>query len=306
MRMPIRDVKILPESEEYLRRWETPPASPMLGVHRPLLERIAVDGIETLLDGQGGDELFGESPFLVSDRVRGGRVRSAAHLAVLASPHEPVWRTFVELGWKANLPSAAHRAARSMRPLKYAPHWLRPNAARMYVQEQDGWPWKRLDGPRWWAFLADQLTAHRERWGMHDYLRHKSALAGAEGRHPFLQDLDLIRLVLSLPPELAFDATLDRPLLRRSVAGIVPDEIRLTQRKPVFTGIFIDAMRGRDYDTVVSLLQPKAEIFAFVRPDAVERLFRATDQERRAPTWAWTLWRLAVCEQWLQRQRGSD
>jgi hypothetical protein len=137
-------------------------------------------------------------------------------------------------------------------------------------------------------------------------LRHKSALGDARGRHPFLQDLDLIRLVLSLPPELAFDATLDRALLRRSVAGIVPDEIRLADRKPLFTRIFIDAIRGPDYETVISILQPKAEIFAFVRQEAVERLLRAGDQERRAPTWAWTLWRLAVCEQWLQRQRGSN
>ena len=306
IRMPTRDVTILASSEEYLRRWEVPPSSPMLGMHRPLLERIADDDIDTLLDGQGGDELFGESRFLVSDRVRTGRVRSAADLALLASPHEPVWRTLVELGLKANLPTATHRAARRLRPLQYAPHWLQSQAARLYAQEQDGWSWKQLDGPRWWAFLADQLTAHRERWGVHDYLRHKSALAGARGRHPFLQDLDLIRLVLSLPPELAFDATLDRPLLRRSMAGLVPDEIRLAERKPVFTRIFVDAMRGADYENVVSILQPKAEIFAFVRPEAVERLFLATDQERLAPTWAWTLWRLAVCETWLQRQRSND
>ena len=36
------------------------------------------------------------------------------------------------------------------------------------------------------------------------------------------QDLELIELVLSLPPELAFDAQYDRPLLRASMEGVSP------------------------------------------------------------------------------------
>src|SRR5262249_14935131 len=68
--LPVRHVEMLATADKYLRRWEVPPASPMLAVHRPLLDRVAADGIATLLDGQGGDELFGESPFLVTDLAR--------------------------------------------------------------------------------------------------------------------------------------------------------------------------------------------------------------------------------------------
>jgi asparagine synthase (glutamine-hydrolysing) len=305
-RVPIGQISVLPAAEEYMQTWGLPPGSPLLAVHRPLLDRARADGVHALLDGQGGDELFGESPYLIADRLRTGRVGDAARLARVVAPNERNWRVLLDLGAKGTLPRAAHRALRAVRPRRYAPHWLQPDGVRSYVEERDAWSWKQLDGPRWWAFLADQLTAQRERSGVHDYLRHKSALAAADGRHPFLQDIELIRVVLALPPELAFDPVFDRPLLRRSVVGIVPDDVRLKTAKPHFTRIFVDAIGATDYEDIVNTLQPSAEVYAFVRPEAVERLLHASPQERRAFTWAWTLWRLAVCERWLQLQGDSS
>jgi asparagine synthetase B (glutamine-hydrolysing) len=304
-RIPVTRTSILSVAEEYIHTWRLPPGSPLLAVHRPLLRHVQDDGVDVLLDGQGGDELFGESPYLLADVLRGGRLNAARQLAQLISPREPLWRTLVDVGVKGNVPYAAHRAIRLYRPRRYAPHWLRPEAARLYAQGLQEWAWKKLDGPRWWAFLADQLTAQRERSGVHDYLRHKSALGQAEGRHPFLQDVDLVSFVLSLPPQLAFDSSFDRPLLRTSIAGLVPDEIRLKVAKPHFTRIFVEAMTGTDYEKVIDILRPEAEVYAFVRREAVENLFRATQRERRAFTWAWTLWRLAVCERWLQLQAAG-
>jgi asparagine synthase (glutamine-hydrolysing) len=300
--IPFTGTSILPAAEEYIRAWGVPPGSPLLAIHRPVLQQVRRDGIDMLLDGQGGDELFGESPYLLADELRGGRLNSARRLARLISPRERWCRTLLDVGAKGGLPYTAHEAIRRYRPQRYAPHWLRPEAARLYVTDLDEWAWKQLDGPRWWAFLADHLTAQRERSGVHDYLRHKSALGHAEGRHPFLQDIDLVSFVLSLPPQLAFDPTFDRPLLRASMDGLVPDEVRLKAEKPHFTRIFVEAMTGTDYETVRDILRPEAEIYAFVRRDAVEQLLHAPQRERRAFTWAWTLWRLAVCERWLQLQ----
>jgi len=304
--VPIRVVSMVATADEYIRNWALPPASPLLALQRPLLERVRDGGVDVLLDGQGGDELFGASPYLIADSLRRGRMRTAAHLARLLLPEGDLSRTLLDLGVKGNLPRQAHRAARSLRPRTYAPQWLRPAAARIYLEERDQWSWKALDGPRWWAFLADQLTAERERAGVHDYLRHKSVAAAAVGRHPFLQDVELIRVVLSLPPELAFDAVYDRPLLRRSMAGVVPDDVRLKTEKPHFTRLFVDAMGETDFDVAAELLGGVAEVHAYVRPEAVARILQATPQERRVYTWAWTLWRLAVCERWLQSQTTRD
>jgi hypothetical protein len=63
-------------------------------------------------------------------------------------------------------------------------------------------------------------------------------------------------------------------------------------------------MNETDLAGVRELLQPGAHVYDFVRRDAVERLFRVTARERRAHTWAWTLWRLAVCELWFRLQAG--
>src|SRR5262249_21350383 len=153
---------VMEGSEEYLRVWALPPASPMLAVHRPVLDLARADGIDALLDGQGGDELFGESPYLVADRLRRGDVASAVSLARLALPHRPAWRAVGHLATRGNLPLAAHRTLRHLRPGRYAPQWLRPEASRLYAEQESEWSWKGLDGPRWWAFLADRVTAARE------------------------------------------------------------------------------------------------------------------------------------------------
>jgi len=61
----------------------------------------AADGITALLDGQGGDELFGFSPYLVADRVRHGRLLSSLRLA-RSFPnlgHTPPWRHTLHL-WR--------------------------------------------------------------------------------------------------------------------------------------------------------------------------------------------------------------
>ena len=65
---------------EYQRDWGIPSGGPGYLLERPLLERAARDGVRGILDGQGGDELFGFSPYLIADRVRRGHLRAAVQL----------------------------------------------------------------------------------------------------------------------------------------------------------------------------------------------------------------------------------
>ena len=53
----------------------------MLAFTLPLLRRAASDGVPVILDGEGGDELFGCSQYLIADRLRRGNVRGAIELA---------------------------------------------------------------------------------------------------------------------------------------------------------------------------------------------------------------------------------
>jgi len=297
---------------EYLQVWGVPSVSPNLFVHRPLLRAAGEDGVNVLLDGQGGDELFGCAAYLLADRLRRVRIASTAGLArhfpgAGAAPSGRLVRRLMrEFGVKGMLPLAVHRAARRFRPEHYTAPWLAAEGARLAVETDSAWQWKGLDGPRWWAQLADGLTMQRERVGAHDFLRRKNTLAGLEGGHPFLDDLDLIELVLRLPPELSFDSELDRPLLRAAMAGLVPDEVRLRREKSYFNALFETCLDEIDGDIVRSLLTaPDAEVRRYVRQDVVRTMLLEPPPERRPRGWGWAVWRLVGVECWLRAEGDS-
>jgi asparagine synthase (glutamine-hydrolysing) len=299
---------------EYLRTWSVPSVSPNLFVHRPLLRAAREEGVDVLLDGQGGDELFGCAAYLLADRLRGGRVLSAVELARrlpgvgLAPSGQAVRRLLREFGLKGVLPLAVHRAARRLRHAsRYSAPWLTVESSRIAVESDPAWSWKGLDGPRWWAHRADEVTMQRERMGAHDFLRRKNALTGLVGGHPFLDDLDLIQLVLRLPPELSFDPELDRPLLRRAMAGLLPDVIRLRKEKSYFNALFETCLEGVDGPFVRTLLtSPDAEVRAYVRADVVRSLLLEPPTGRRPRGWGWAVWRLVGIECWLRAESDPE
>jgi asparagine synthase (glutamine-hydrolysing) len=171
-------------------------------------------------------------------------------------------------------------------------------------EHSDDWAWKRREGPRWWAALADALTTGAEALGVADQLRREAALAGLAFRHP-LRDASLIDLALTLPPELAFDARLDRPIAREAMRGLVPDEVRLSDEKPYFNPILECALTGADRPEIERLLEARdAAVGAYVRLDVVrdELLSRSHRPGTDGRAWALDLWRLLTLECWLRHQ----
>jgi asparagine synthase (glutamine-hydrolysing) len=303
-RTPIGDASSLRPALEFQCTWELPSASPTLFLNLPLLRRAARDGVSVMLDGEGGDELFGCSPYLIADCIRRGDLRRAIALAqrlpdIGPTPLNRLWWLTREYGLKGAAPHTLHLAARKLRPLRYVPDWLRPESAKLYVDSRGEWDWKHGSGPRWWAFLSYLLTTWRERAGVYDFLRRRAELAGLESRHPLLDDLDLIEFVLRLPPDLAFDPDINRPFARAAVAGLVPEVIRLRGAKSDFNQLFIEAVSIHDGALAADLLARRdAEIWAYARPEKIRDLL-ARPVERRDVAWAWQVWRLATTECWL-------
>jgi hypothetical protein len=219
-----------------------------------------------------------------------------------------VRRYFREFGLKGAAPPSAHALMRRFRGAShYAPAWLTDEAAALEHSTRDPWAWKRVDAPLWWAERADELTAQRERLGAHDLLRRRNRSFGLEGAHPLLDDLDLVELALALPPELSFDPTLDRPLLRASMDGTLPDSVRLRPRKSTFDALFVRTLGETDRPHLGRLLTaPDAEVRAYVRTDLVRERLLDAPRERRGGAWAWALWRLATAECWLRAQADAD
>ncbi len=71
---------ILTPALDHIARWNLPPATPNMFVWRPLMASARALGVDVMLDGEGGDELFGWAPHLFADRLRRGRLLAAWRL----------------------------------------------------------------------------------------------------------------------------------------------------------------------------------------------------------------------------------
>jgi hypothetical protein len=130
---------------------------------------------------------------------------------------------------------------------------------------------------------------------------------GLRASHPLL-DVDLIECVLALPPELAFDARLSRPLLRESVCGLIPEPVRLRPSKSSFDALFHESLAGGELAVARSLvLADDAEVGAFVDVERVRAQLFAAPPPRTGgalQSWALQVWRLVTAESWLRHQAG--
>jgi asparagine synthase (glutamine-hydrolysing) len=302
---------------DYLDHWELPAPGPGGALEQPLVERAAEDGVNVILDGQGGDELFGLPPFLIADRLRRGRLASSWGLAtamlVPLTESRPsrrrtrrIWTYYGAWGALAPRLHFALRDARS-RP-RLLPNWLLPPHHEFDRRAQNDWAWKAYDGPRWWAQRVDLLTAGRERIGVADYLRHRAAVVGADARPPLL-DVDLVELCLRLPPELAFDPTVqDRPLIRNALRGRVPEEVRLNRVKSNVGAFYYETLAGPDLAPIRRLLVNRSALLReYVDLAAVERILERLPGVGGDGWYEWVsaVWRLTTAETWLRQQEDS-
>ncbi len=311
-RLVVRSGSVAAGAIAYIAHWELPPPSPNLFFWLPLLRQAAADGVAVLIDGEGGDELFGLSPYLLADRLRHARPAAALEL-VRRMPGggshlslSSMWPFVYEFGVKGATPAWLHRATRRWRGARrYTPPWLGPSLRQVFLEADVTAEWKRIPGPRWWAYLVAATTRGMGADVTYDHVRRRAALAGVEARHPLI-DVDVIEYVLTLPPELAYDPRHSRPLVREAMEGLLPDEVRLRASKSTFDAVFHDALAGPDLRVARALLRPEdAELGAYVDLDLVAgRLLTAAPPPAARLGWGLELWRLITAECWLRAQAG--
>jgi len=305
----VRPGGLLASAIESVNAWEVP----LLGWGDfwalPLLREAATAGISVMLGGDGGDEVFGSRVYALADRLRSGRFRETLRLALQlpgagdGPPRREVAGVVRRWALAGALPYRLHRALSYRSASRKAPEWMLRGAVADLIDSDDPHAWKRMDGPRWWAHAAHGLTRGVEETGVFEHQRRRAALAGVVPRHP-LFDLDLLELALRMPPESTFDPHRNRPLLRESVAGLLPDSVRLRPGKAWFDSLIVDSLVEADGGAVRRLLtDPRAEIGAYVDVSAVDReLF----QEQRSDPFRWMhqVWRLVTAECWLRAQEN--
>jgi asparagine synthase (glutamine-hydrolysing) len=306
----VRAGGLLASALEHLEAWQ----APLLGWGDfwtlPLMRRATAKGVATMLDGDGGDELFGPRTGLLADRLRAGQPLEALRLALElpgGGPHVPrreVVKVFARESLAGAVPYRLHDSRRKAMVERNAPAWLSRRACDDLVASDDPFAWKRLDGPRWWAHAAHGVTRGIEEAGVFEHQRRRAALAGLRARHPIL-DLDLVVLALRQPPRATLDRRFNRPVLRASMAGLLPDSVRLRPAKARFETLIADCLSGADGAAVREILTSSdLELAAYLDPGAMRRALFDSDTLRRSSPfrWMWQVWRLLTAELWLRSQ----
>jgi asparagine synthase (glutamine-hydrolysing) len=303
----VRSGGLVASALEHLSAWRTP----LLGWGDfwalPLMRAAAERGVGTMLNGDGGDELFGPRVYLLADRLLSGRPGQMLELAGRLPGADRVGRrakaaAIGRLLLEGALPHGPQMWMRGLSTRRQAPQWLlRPTRADL-AGSDDPAPWKRLEGPRWWAFTAHGIAYGIEGVGLFEHQRRRAALAGLEERHPML-DLDLVELCLRQPPEATLDPRFNRPVLREAMTGLLPDSVRLRPAKALFESLIVSGLSGPDEAAVRAVLtDPGAELGAYVDLAGMRRaLFEEGEARRQDPfRWMWLVWRLLNAELWLR------
>ena len=309
----VRPVGIVRSTLEYQRDWGIPSGGPGYLLERPLLECAARDGVHGILDGQGGDELFGFSPYLIADRVRRGHLRAASQLLanlpdqVGRPPRSTLAYWVREYALRPLLPTGVERRLRLRGDAaRHLPAWLRRDRLDLFLQADEHFAWKQAgEGPLWWRHRADLLAAARG--GLTEYIGHRGRDLGLQMRPPLL-DVDLVEFVLQMPPELAYGG-MNRSFARDSVVGELPDTVRLAAKKSNVQAFYRKALSGPDLEPIRLMLEPPdARIYQYAdRARVLELLKRPTPHGQPGwGNWVSAIWGSMTAEIALRSLEDAD
>lgn len=287
----------------HIVRWRLPPATPNLFLWRPLMERARALGIDRLLDGEGGDELFGFAPYLIADMLRTGRLTTAWSLTqrIPGIGPGPSTRDRMRVLRNRGVGPLVPPLVRRYRERRHigSPGSIVPASDAMALAELSASSDSaHRDGPLWWRSQVESMIDDRDLLGMGAHFRREDIDEAIERRHPFLYDLELIEAVLRIPPQAQFDGVRDRPLLRDGLAGRIPEAVRTRHEKSYFTSVVMAGIRADEAGLIDPLRRPDAPVRAYVSGEALDRKLAVAPDDRRIQGSA-ALWRVSIVNQWL-------
>jgi asparagine synthase (glutamine-hydrolysing) len=195
---------------------------------KSVAECLVSHGIRVVLSGNGGDEVLGGVPTPVpelADLLVRARFGTLAHqLKEWSLQKRKPW---LHLGWEtisSFLPPTLGNISRERRP----PGWLDPAFVKRHWTSLTGYPRRmRLFGP---------LPSFQENLVTLEGLRRQlgctplSKDPAYDKAYPYL-DRELLEFAYAIPREQILRPGQRRSLMRRALAGIVPDEILCRRRK---------------------------------------------------------------------------
>ncbi len=284
--------------------------SPLNQALRPMLARAGRGGARVLLSGVGGDEFLAPGFHHLADLLRAGRwidlVRQARWDARLF--HAGIGSLLWHDALRPMTPRPLRRVYRAFRRRgRSVPDWIdRRFLARHPVHHSP----ERIFGAERFRSLEQEALV--------DGLRRNSNLTvgivesgllasryGIDLRFPFL-DSRLVEFLLAVPGEQRW--WMDRPkrLLRRSLAGILPEKVRTRRDKVEFSSVLAAEMEGRMFRTVEALLRsPALEEAGIVTGPAIRRRFAEYLAGKNRSGNYWVLYNFIGMEIWFRAVTGG-
>ena len=218
-------------------------------------------GVRVVLTGLDGDTVVDETFTRLLDLALGGRWMALANEidAICRMRGSTRRRLFRNLVLKPLLPEPVLRSWRVLRgtsrPLQPADAVIRPEFARELgllerTQTQGLRPFKELPLSRenHWRNLISGLWPRS--FELHNSI---SAAFPVEDCHPFF-DRRLVEFCLALPSEQKLDQGYGRVIMRRALAGVVPEKVRWRYGKGNYTHTFDYALMAHDRRTLEEAL----------------------------------------------------
>jgi asparagine synthase (glutamine-hydrolysing) len=224
-------IPLLDDLGERAARTDEPPAHLYELWNRELARGSRAVGTRIALDGCGGDNLFQVSDVVLADLLGTGRVFEFARLA--AARRARGWKYLAWIGVLPLLPDtivrAMERVAGRRIPRHYMEHgaapWIRADfAAAQGLRDR---ALSTLHAARGSSLAQNEnilLVTHPAMGWAGGYVRGALLQEGVEIRSPLL-DLRVVEFALRRPVAERADGNQTKILLRRSMAGLLPDAV---------------------------------------------------------------------------------
>jgi asparagine synthase (glutamine-hydrolysing) len=281
---------------------ESPARGPEPSFHE-MLARIRSRGARVLLTGNGGDELMAGSPLVYLDRLLQGDLRVLVETTRHAIKHRFAGGRILYRYFGQPLFPAADRKLRKMLgrfPMEI-PEWLLPEfVARTRLTDRVPsayFPAHHRRGAAWQELYDQMMHLHSWERAISWYTSHASPF-GVEVRYPFL-DRRLVEFMLAIPPRQRSQPGCYKPLLRQSMAGLLPEIVRQRADKTTHRAFIDFAVRHRRRAKIEKLLQnPVAAEMGIIDCDKLYSAYQSflRDDSKRSQY----LWNTFSLEVWLR------
>lgn len=327
------DVRVLGCMDALLDVHDEPFFAPNLAKRWSELSRIRERGVSVLLGGHGGDEVVSKGFGRLHDLARSGQWLTLAqetrgvsrihgegtgarlwgafawHYGVHPWLEGHPWAQRIH-GWMCQarrrlVPGHGHSALEAeprslLGPRFHAQH--PPDASSRRRPPEHEWAKNGRTRAQHYADLTDPMQGVAL-----EILDRTVRAQGMELRLPFL-DRRLVEFCLALPAEQKRRHGWGRYVLRRAMAGRLPDTIRRRHSKTDFAGHFAARLSSERMSLRALLLDGRTPDSGYIDREVVKDLLDRLDEggpTTPAPV-AFQLWRCAVVATWLHGPRSSE